>query len=630
MHIYGNISLLLSWLFMLLSLVLLLLGNLRKDGRFLKAGVNALFYSFFLVVLSSMLLVYALATLDYSIEYVVLQATKSMPIVYRIAGFWAGMEGSMLFWNLIYGIYVVLFILYALKKGKLFYRWSFFFISFTYFFFLTVLVFFSNPFEPSKQVVEDGRGLNPLLLNWWMHIHPISLYLGYTGLSVPFAIVLGTLLTRTHYSRWISDLRIWTFVPWIFLTLGIYFGGRWAYLELGWGGYWAWDPVENASFIPWLTSTALIHSIIVQQARGMFKMWNAVLSVMTFILVLLGTYITRSGSLVSVHSFAQSELGNVFFLFIILTLVLSFWIIYANRRFLHSYIRVYNIFSRDGFFLLNNWILVLLAFTVAFGTLFPRISAFFVPNEIMVGPTFYETVSKPLFTAMLFLMAFAPYIPYGGVSARAISRLIPPMVLSTLLALLSFFFVRSLLSLIALWSIYMIVLALLWEVLRVGKKGLLANLRRYGGLVVHVGVAITAFGIMMNTLFKQRTEVILSKGEVVETSGYKLKYVDVKTGFEGDYMYSRFNFLVQTPLGKEVQSYPELRFYHKWNMKVPEIDILTSLKGDFYIAPGELEEDTGRAFIVIFFEPFIQIVWIGPVLMVLGALISLIGSRLWI
>ncbi len=629
MAIFGKITIFTAWAFIIGSFLLLLTGNLRKDFRFIRAGVNAYFFAFIYTSIASILLLYALITLDFSIEYVALQTTKSMPVFYRIAGFWAGMDGSMLFWNLVFGAYTVVFIYRAMKYKKYFYSWSFFFLSLTYLFFLTVLAFYSNPFKELPNPPDDGRGLNPLLMNWWMHIHPLSLYAGYTGLSVPFSIVLGVIMYGVHHKKWVRDLRTWTLIPWIFLTLGIYFGGRWAYLELGWGGYWAWDPVENASLIPWFTATALFHSIVMLEKRGIFRMWISFLSVLTFVLVLLGTYITRSGSLVSVHSFAQSELGPIFLGFIAFIVLLSSAILFRYRENLKSVGIITSLLSREGFFLLNNWIMLLLAFVVAFGTLFPRLSAFFTPTEIMVGPAFYNAVTGPLFALMVILMALAPYMPYRAFTRRNLKPILIPAIFSTLISIPTYLLTRHPMATMTLWGVYQIIFSLIYEVLssRHPMKAFLGDRRRYGGLIVHLGVAITTLGIVVNTLYKEKKEIIMNPGQSVQFAGYTLTYKDVKSGFHPDYLWDKFTFLIKTPSGREITSHPELRLYHKWNMKTPEIDIITSLRGDFYVAPGELEKDTGRLFLVMFFEPMIQIVWLGPVLMLLGAIYAMSGAK---
>ena len=629
MAIFGKITLFLAWIFSLYSFLALLFGNIKRDSRFIVSGVNAYLFTSAYILLASLLLLYSLITLDFSIEYVAMQTTRSMPVFYRIAGFWAGMDGSMLFWNLVFGMYTVVFILKSIKDSRWFYSWSFLFLSMTYLFFITVLVFYSNPFKELPQPPMDGRGLNPLLMNWWMHIHPLSLYAGYTGLSVPFSIVLGAIIAGAGYRKWVRDLRLWTIIPWLFLTLGIYFGGRWAYLELGWGGYWAWDPVENASLIPWFTAVALIHSIIMLEKRGIFKTWIAVLSTLTFILVLLGTYITRSGSLVSVHSFAQSNLGPIFLGFILFVILLSTAILIWYRKALYSPTMITTLFSREGFFLLNNWIMILLAFVVAFGTLFPRLSAFFTPTEIMVGPAFYNAVTSPLFVLMVLLMALAPYMPYRTFTRKYLKPILIPAIFSTLLTIPTYLWTGHIMSAIALWGVYQILFSMFYEL--ISRKRILHAIvqdrRRYGGLMVHLGIAITVMGITLNTLFKEKRELIMEKGQTVSFAGYKLKYVDVESGMHPDYKFDRFTFLIKEPSGREIHSHPELRLYHKWNMKTPEIDIITSLKGDFYVAPGELEEDTGRLFLVMFFEPFIQIVWLGPLFVLLGSLFALTSGR---
>ncbi len=611
---FGTSTLLLSFILILYSFIALLIGNFFKKQQFINSGKRALILSFVFIFIASIYLLFALIIGDYSILYVALQVTNSTPIIYRIAGFWAGMDGSMLFWNLVFGIYIILFLNSSIKRYKEVYNFSLFSISLVYLFFISVVLFFSNPFKENPQFVEDGRGLNPLLFTWWMHVHPLSLYLGYTGIAIPFAIVLGMLFSKKFDNVLFKELKKWTILSWIFLTLGIYFGARWAYLELGWGGYWAWDPVENASFIPWLTLTALIHSLIISEKFGMFKIWNIFLSIITFIFVLLGTYITRSGALISVHSFAQSELGSIFFGFMILASVLGLTLFFLNYKHLKSQRTIENLISREGFLFLNNWILTIIAFTVAFGTLFPFISNLFVDHQVTVGSTFFENSTYIPFTIMLFLMSFAPYIPYGKIPKNYFKKFILPIALSIItLAIIYFVFKNlDLVSSIALFSIILIIYNFLFFDLR--------SIREE--IIVHIGVAILSIGIIMNSLFKERREVILRQGEAIQFLNYKITYKDVKSGFTPDYLYDRIKLKIQTD-GKVIESNPELRFYHKWNMKTPEVDIITTLRGDIYIAVGDVDKEDKRLYMVLFYEPFIQIVWIGPIFMLFGGLILL-------
>lgn len=609
---FGNLTLLLSFIFILYSFISLIIGNFLKREDFIISGKRAIILSSMFIFIASIYLLIALVIADYSIYYVALQVSNSTPIIYRIAGFWAGMDGSMLFWNLIYGIYIIFYINSSIKNQKLIYNFSLLPISLIYLFFISVLFLFSNPFKENFQFIEDGRGLNPLLYTWWMHVHPISIYLGYTTLAIPFAISIAMLLSKNFSREIFSYLKKWSILPWIFLTLGIYFGGRWAYLELGWGGYWAWDPVENASFIPWLTLTALIHSLILSEKFNMFRIWSILLSIITFVFVILGTYITRSGALVSVHSFAQSEIGPIFFGFMIFILVFGFYLVFLNYKKLKSERVIENLISREGFFLLNNWILLVIAIIVTFGTLFPFLSNMIIGHQVVVGPVFFEKSTYIPFTIMLFLMAFAPYIPYQKIPRDYYKKFIFPSLISTITIATVYIIFKDLdfITIIALMSIALIIYNFLFleRVLR-------------AGTIVHIGVAILSIGIITNSLFKQRKEVILRKGETIQFLNYKITYKDVKNGFAGDYFYNDIKLEIENN-GKIIQSNPQLRFYHKWNMKTPEVDIITTLKGDIYIAVGEVDEEDKRLHLVLFYEPFIQLIWLGPIVMILGALVS--------
>lgn len=301
------------------------------------------------------------------------------------------MEGSLLFWIFILGIYT-LFVFYENRKkeGEI-ERYSYFFLNFIFLFFLILLVFFADPFKKLSFTPPDGQGLNPLLQNYWMLIHPVTLYLGYVGFSIPFVYGISSLLLKKEEKFWIQRIRKWTLISWLFLSVGIVFGGKWAYVELGWGGYWAWDPVENASFLPWLTATAFLHTIAIQKREDIFKRWNHFLIFLTFFLVILGTYITRSGILSSVHAFAESRIGPVFIIFLILISVFFIYLLVTRHKILEGKRKIENILSLEGNFYILSLILIVIMIIVAMGTFYPIISEIFTGNKFTLGPTFYST-----------------------------------------------------------------------------------------------------------------------------------------------------------------------------------------------------------------------------------------------
>ena len=327
---------------------------------------------------------------NFDIDYVARYTSFETPTMYKISALWAGQSGSLLFWLFILSIFSVIVILQNQTKHHKLMPWIIISISVVQIFFLVLTNFITNPFKPTDTdfVIQNGNGLNPLLQNLTMAIHPPTLYLGYVGLTVPFAFAFSALVNKDLGSLWIKSIRRWTLISWLFLSIGIILGGWWAYQELGWGGYWAWDPVENASFMPWLTLTAFLHSIIIQEKSGMLRFWNMILIFITFTLTIFGTFLTRSGVMSSVHSFTESSLGPVFLSFVFFLLIVSFALIYIRKDHLKSAKKIESFASREGGFLLNNVIFVVLCFAVFWGTIFPVVSEAVRGTKITVGAPF--------------------------------------------------------------------------------------------------------------------------------------------------------------------------------------------------------------------------------------------------
>ncbi len=613
------------------------IGILKGRAEFRESGIRAFWATTGMLTLASLSMVWALVRADYSLEYVVLQVSRGMDWPFRVSAFWAGMEGSMLFWSWVTSLYLAA-LLWVTRKERHdeFHAWAYAVVGVALGFYVLMTAKFSNPFAPYPGgPVQDGRGMNPLLLNVWMHTHPVSLYLGYTGFTVPFGYAIASLLTADVHSRWVRFIRMWVLIPWVFLTIGILFGGRWAYLELGWGGYWAWDPVENASLIPWLTATALLHSIIVQEKRGMLKVWNIFLASLTFIFALTGTYITRSGALTSVHAFAQSELGPWFAGAIWATLIFTTGLILLRKDALKSEHRLETLFSREGFFLLNNWVFLALALTVAWGTLFPMISEAFTGHKITVGAPFFNTVTPPLFYLMLFLMTTAPVISWRRGQVGPFLRAVGWPGVAALGVAVGFWVAgyRGPGVFSGIFLSVWVVLTTLYEVYRVararmrrkGERGLEAfwrvishDRRRYGGYIVHIGVAFLALGIVGSYVFQERLETIQRPGETLTFAGHTLTLESMQFFHEADYTAWRAAYRVRNPRGAERTLYSEYRFYPKWNMNTSEAALWPQLLGDFYVVINGYDPDLQEATTVVFFNPLVGFVWLGGAVMILG------------
>lgn len=607
---------------------------------FRESGIRAYWAAFGVLTLASISLVWALLHADYSLRYVVLQISQGMEWPFRISAFWAGMDGSMLFWSWVTSLYTPL-LLWITRKERHdeIHSWAYATIGVALAFFVFITVFLSNPFAPyTGHPVSDGRGMNPLLLNVWMHVHPVSLYLGYTGFTIPFGYAIASLLTADVHARWVRFIRMWILVPWIFLTLGILFGGRWAYLELGWGGYWAWDPVENASLIPWLTATALLHSIIVQEKRGMLKVWNIFLASLTFVFALTGTYITRSGALTSVHAFAQSELGPWFAGAVWATLIFTTGLILIRKQALKSEHRLETLFSREGFFLLNNWVFLALSLTVAWGTLFPMISEAFTGRKITVGAPFFNTVTPPLFYFMLFLMTAAPVISWRRGQIKPFLKAVGAPALGALLVGIAFGIAgfRGPGAFSGIFLASWVVFTTFYEVVRVARvrmrrkhEGWRAfwavmshDRRRYGGYLVHVGVAFLTLGIVGSYVFQERLETVQKIGETLTFADHTVTLRHVTFNQAPDYTTWITTYDVQNPRSQKTLR-SEYRFYPKWNMNTSEASIWPQLFGDFYIVTNGYDPDRQEVTTVMFFNPLVGFVWLGGLIIILGGIFAL-------
>ena len=406
--VLGSISLSLALGVAFISILLFSLFLKKSDYRFFIAGWRATVVVSALTILATLILLYELLLSNFDISYVAHYTSLETPTFYKITALWAGQSGSLLFWLFILSVYTLI-VLYQYRNSysKLM-PWIIIVLVFVQIFFLILVNIVENPFMPTDAdfVVINGNGLNPLLQNLTMAIHPPTLYLGYVGFTIPFAFAIAALVTKETGSVWIRSIRRWTLIAWLFQSGGIILGGWWAYQELGWGGYWAWDPVENASFMPWLTGTAFLHSIIIQEKKGLLKTWNMVLILVTFTLCIFGTFLTRSGVMSSVHAFAVSNLGPIFIVFIVIILVICIYLIISRLPYLKSEKRIESFTSRESGFLLNNVIFITICFAVFWGTIFPVLSEAVSGDKITVGAPFFNRVNIPIGLMLLFFTGY--------------------------------------------------------------------------------------------------------------------------------------------------------------------------------------------------------------------------------
>ncbi len=661
----GLVSLFLSFVASIYALAVSVYSTRRHSDRLLLSARNAGLLTFPLLTLSCLVLWIALVQGEYQISYVWSVSNPETPLFYRLTALWGSQKGSLLFWC---------FLMSAFAFGALILNWRshyrlmpyvIAYLMATQAFFIGLVLFMENPFErwwlistgeaveallipanavaPSAaRLAETANGLNPLLRHFGMIIHPPMLYLGFVGMVVPFAFAMAALASGDLSTNWIKATRRWALVGWLFLSLGLILGGRWAYDVLGWGGYWGWDPVENAAFLPWLIGTAFIHSVMIQEKRGMLKVWNMFLVIGTFSAVMFGTFATRSGLIDSVHAFARSEIGLPMFLFwaavtlISVGLILWRW----NRGELKDEHPFVNILSRESLFVLNNVIFVLLFVAIFWGSFgAPVISELFFNEEITLGREYFERVTPPLFVALYILMGIAPLSAWGATSLRRLGRaLIVPLLLTA--AFLGFMLLTHTAEPVALIAYGIVALAgavVIYETYRgararrmsMGENWLQATLalfqrnrRRYGGYIVHLGITVIGIGVIGSTLFQQETQQTLAKGESVTFGGYVMTYDNFTDAIADD---GRRMEIADVTVSRNGQMLAQLRPRHDVypDMPMTIAGSYSTLEADFYVLLVGWEDlGASSATFKIYINPLVNLIWWGSLVLMLGTFIS--------
>ncbi len=640
----GSIAILLSFFITLYSLAVSAVAARTGNHALALSGGNGLLSVAFLLIVAVCCLVYELVTLDFSLRYVALNTSTDLPIIYRITALWAGQAGSLLLWSFILSLYVAFVVLRTRRNSTAPYVNAV--LCAVSLFFLFLIAYVEDPFGKLGTVVGEGRGLNPILQNVYMAIHPVTLYVGYVGITIPFAFGIAALLSGHLGDEWIRNSRKYALFSWMFLSAGLLLGARWAYLELGWGGYWAWDPVENAAFMPWLSATAFLHSVMIQERKAMLKKWNMILLITTFFLSIFGTFITRSGIVSSVHSFARSDIGPIFLGFMIVILLFSFSLLAYRSKDLRSEERFDSILSRESAFLFNNLLFLAAAFSVFLGTIFPILSEAFTGKKILVGPPYFNTVGVPIGLVLILLMGIGPLISWKKASVANLRRnfVFPAVVfLAVLLALLVFGMKEpvALISFALCGFVASTVFLEYFRGLRVrtarGENTLLAlfnlvlrNRRRYGGYIVHLGVVLLVIGITASSLFVTQKEVVLGKGDSFSLGRYDLvfrgvHYIsnDAKDGFSAE-------FSIENS-GKNVATiYPEKNIYkYEGNREInqeTEVALRSTFRDDLYLILSEVDV-SGRVNVRALLNPMVNWIWAGGVVIVLGATIAMWPER---
>jgi cytochrome c-type biogenesis protein CcmF len=586
---------------------------------------------------------------DFNIEYVYQYTARNLPDSYVFAAFWAGQKGSLLFWATILSIFGAAAQTVTSRRHEGLLPYVAAITNVVVAFFVITMLFAANPFDRLPFTPEDGRGLNPQLQNPGMTIHPPMLYLGYISITIPFAFAVASLLSKRLDTGWIHAMRKWTILSWLFLSAGITLGMWWAYVELGWGGYWAWDPVENASLLPWLTMTAFLHSVMIQEKRGMLKRWNVGLVVASFLLSIFGTFITRSGVIASVHSFTQSGVGYYFLGFLLLAGILSFALLYVRWPLLEPEARLESMASREAAFLFNNLAFVGIAFSVLWGTLFPIISEAVRGTKITVGPPFFNRVNVPLGLFLVALTGIGPLIAWRKASPENLKRqFVVPVSTGLVVTIVLFGLgIRSGWALTA-WGLSGFVLGTVaqefWRGVRArlrihGESALEAlahlvsrNRRRYGGYIVHVGI-ITYIVAFAGNAFKVTREVTLSAGETTEIRSpfghvYQLTHLGVSQYPQLNRFVSAATLAVKKDganAGRITSEKRQHRDSFGRNTFEPstEVGIRSNLQEDLYVVYAGSVQGTERATYAITINPLVMWVWIGAGILIAGGLITM-------
>ncbi len=632
----GHFALILALCLALIQSIVPLVGAQLNKPAWMQIAAPATACQFGCLILSFICLTYAFINKDFSVLYVAQNSNSALPLEYRISAVWGAHEGSLLLWVLILAGWSYAVSCFSGSLPQTFASRVLAVLGLISVGFLLFTVLTSNPFERLIPAAADGRDLNPLLQDPGLIIHPPMLYMGYVGLAVPFAFAIAALLEGRIDAAWTRWTRPWTTVAWVFLTVGIMLGSWWAYYELGWGGWWFWDPVENASFMPWLMATALLHSLAVTEQRSTFKAWTLLLAIFGFSLSLLGTFLVRSGVLVSVHAFATDPERGVFILIFLTIVIGSALTLYAWRASTVTSSGRFALVSRETLLLINNVLLVVATATILLGTLYPLLLDALNLGKISVGPPYFNSVFIPLMLPLLFFLGFGPIARWKQDQPTSLLiRIYKTAILSILLGL-SFIllaagpasFTVTLSICLAFWVVFGTLASLK---LRIQAKDPLKSLPRlprgfYGMMIAHIGVAVFTIGVTLVSVYEQQADVRMAPGDTHELNNYLFQLDRVEEVPGPNYQAKRAIVSVYKENKLVTTLTPEKRFYPSQAQPMTEAGIHPSLFRDIYVSMGE-PLDNGAWAMRLYHKPFIRWVWLGPLLMAVGGLLAASDKR---
>jgi cytochrome c-type biogenesis protein CcmF len=659
----GLIALTIAFGMAVYATLLSVYGGMFQRPAWVASARNATLVVFGLLTVSVLAVTYSLSTLDFSQAYVADVSSQAMSPFLRITALWGGQQGSVLFWAWLMAGFVAAVVVRKWEADRELMPYVLFVAMLTTTFFIGVVLFITNPFAkmwilPGAQdltlaifspagaqqyIPQEGSGLNPLLRHFGMIGHPPTTYLGFTGFVIPFAYAIAALITgKSTGDQWIRATRRWTLVAWIFLSIGLVLGGRWAYDVLGWGGFWGWDPVENAMLMPWLTGTAFLHSVMMTEKRGMLKRWNILLIIFTYSLSLFGTFITRTGVVGSVHAFSKTALGPAFLAFISVTFLGSMVLLFKRWNSMNSEHELESFASREAAFVLQNMLFLSITIAVLWGTVFPLITELVTGTKITVGPPYFQKVTGPMFLALVCLMGITPLLAWRKQTNKKLLAGLAFPFAGSLLAGLGWYLLypqQSAIALFALWMISLVTLSIVqefWRGTRIrmasrGENPFLAliklvanNRRRFGGYIIHLGVIMIALGFIGDAFFKQETQGTLAVGESLSVGQYSLKFIGLSQypGSDGRDIVEAKTELYKN--GRLVQALnPRQDYFTVQQQPVTIAGVYSTAAEDVYVLLAGWEEVSSiRSTFKIYLNPLINWVWIGGFVLAFGVLLA--------
>ncbi len=655
---YG--ALVITLIVVIYAIVAAFIGERKNLYKFVESARLALLLTFPLLTITALSIIILLVSQNYEVQYVYNVTSSTMPLYLKVTALWGGQAGSLVFWAWLMSAFASAVTLRKWDRDLDLLPWVIIVSAVTLLFFLVMIIAFENPFmrfwslpsggelvamfgpQGSKLITPmDGRGLNPLLRHPGMIIHPPMLYLGFVSFVIPFAFGMAALITGRTDDRWIRLTRRWTLVAWMFLSIGLILGSRWAYDVLGWGGYWAWDPVENAALLPWLSGTAFLHSVMIQEKRGLFKRWNMILVILTYSLVIFGTFLTRSGVLSSVHAFAQSAIGPMFFIYIGVSFIVSLAFLIKRWDDLRSEGEMTSLLSRESLFLVNNLLFMGILVVVFWGTVYPLISELLTGQKVTVGPPFYTSSTGPLFAGLLLLMGIAPLSAWGHSTWKTLGKALWIPAVGSLIVLVAMLIAGinsvgaligiTLASLAAFVTIYEFWRGIKARHRKSGENYLVAlwklttrNRRRYGGYIIHLSVVFMAIGIIGIEVFQTETQGRLAPGESTTLAGYTVTFQNLAQFDIADGRNVARAVLSVSKDGRDLgELYPRRDYYYDSQQPMTIPGVRSTIEDDLYVVLVNWEQISSMgATFKIFHNPLINWLWVGGYLLVIGSFIA--------